>query len=41
MDDGWSVAVGRLLFDEVDELKGAADGRVRVRPFGTLKVTDL
>lgn len=41
VDDGWSIAAGRLLFNDVDELKGAADGRVRVRPLGTLKVTNL
>lgn len=41
VDDGRPVTVGRLLFDDIDELKGAADGRVWVRPFGTLKVTNL
>lgn len=41
MDDGGSIADGCLLLDDVDELEGAADGRVRVRPLGALKVTDL
>lgn len=41
VDDGWSIAGGGLLFNDVDKLEGAADGRVRFRPLGTLKVTHL
>lgn len=41
MDDGGSVSTGRLLLDDVDELKGAAEGRVRGGPLRTAEVTDL
>lgn len=41
MDDGRPVAGGRLLFDELDEFEGAADGRVGVRPLGALEVSNL
>lgn len=41
VDDGRSIAGGCLLFNDVDELKGAADGCVGLRPLGALKVTDL
>ena len=41
MDVGGPVAGGRLLFNDVDELKGAAEGGVRLWPLGTLKVTNF
>lgn len=41
VDDGWTITGSRLLLNDVNELEGAADGCVRVRPFGALKVTNL
>lgn len=41
MDDGGAVADRRLLLDDVEELEGAADRCVWVRPLGALNVSDL
>lgn len=38
---GGSVSGHSLLLDDIDELKGAADGSVRVGPFRALEVTHL
>lgn len=38
---GRSVSDHGLLLDDIDELKGAADGSVRVGPLRALEVTHL
>lgn len=39
VDDGGAVSGDGLLLDDVNELKGAAEGSVRVRPLGALEMS--
>lgn len=39
--DGGSISSHGLLFDHTDELKGAAEGSIRIGPFRTLEMSDL
>lgn len=41
VDDGGTVSSHGFFFDDSDELEGAAERSVRVRPFRALKVSHL
>lgn len=41
MHDGGAISSHGFLLDDIDELESAAEGGVRVWPFGALKVSHL